>query len=345
MIFRLYKPAVFQGNLKKKNYFEGWYFKHVSSDLKHAYSFIPGISLSEKDPHSFIQMLDGISGKSEYFSFPLHEFSWHRNKLFLRIGKSVFTENFIDLDIRDKKAEITGRVEYSDIVRYPRRIFSPGIMGWYSFIPFMECKHGIVSVNHNLSGILNINGVPADFNNGKGYIEKDWGTSFPESWLWIQSNNFSDHNTSFSFSVAKIPWMGKFFIGFICFLYFDRKFYLFSTYNNSSITEFRRSGKSVFITLKNNRNILRIICTRSFAGELKAPVSGQMTRGIKESIDASVRLALYDKDNKVQYTDSGRRAGMELIEKIFEYFKGSDNGEKIQEYKKDNAPATVSYGR
>ena len=35
---------------------------------------------------------------------------------------------------------------------YPGTIFSPGIMGWYSFVPFMECKHGIVSINHDLTG-------------------------------------------------------------------------------------------------------------------------------------------------------------------------------------------------
>ena len=46
MNFRIYKPEVFQGNLKRKKYFEGWYFKHVSKDLKNVWSFIPGISLS-----------------------------------------------------------------------------------------------------------------------------------------------------------------------------------------------------------------------------------------------------------------------------------------------------------
>ena len=63
-------------------------------------------------------------------------------------------------------------------------------MGWYSFVPFMECNHGIVSVNHDLYGEISVNGNVIDFNNGKGYIEKDWGVSFPEAWIWIQSNNF-----------------------------------------------------------------------------------------------------------------------------------------------------------
>jgi hypothetical protein len=56
-------------------------------------------------------------------------------------------------------------------------------MGWYSFIPFMECKHGIVSANHKIKGKITVNNQIIDFDEGQGYIEKDWGTSFPEAGL------------------------------------------------------------------------------------------------------------------------------------------------------------------
>ena len=85
----------------------------------------------------------------------------------------------------------------------------------------------LFQLNHSLSGILNVNGTLLNFENGKGYIEKDWGTSFPEAWIWMQSNNFSTSDTSFSFSVAKIPWLGKFFIGFISFLYYNKRVFPF----------------------------------------------------------------------------------------------------------------------
>ena len=50
-----------------------------------------------------------------------------------------------------------------------------------------------------------------------------------------------------------------------------------------------------------------------------APVSGDMSRRIKESIDSEVNLSLYDKNNNLIYTDTGKRAGLEVIDKIFEY--------------------------
>jgi tocopherol cyclase len=319
----LYRPELFQGNLKKTNYFEGWYFKHVSPDLKNVWSFIPGVSLTKAGSHSFIQVIDGITGKSEYISYPLNEFRYDRKKLSLKIGNSVFTDKYIDLKINTENIKAEGHIDYDHIVKYPKSLFSPGIMGWYSFVPFMECKHAIVSVNHNLTGKLAVNDYAVDFDGGKGYIEKDWGTSFPEAWLWIQANNFNDRNTSFTFSVAKIPWRGKFFVGFIAFLYYNKKFILFSTYSNSLITEITHSGKSISLILKNHNKLLTIDVTKNTFGELRAPESGDMSRRIKESIDSEVRLNLFDKHNNLIYNDSSNRAGLECIDKIFDYLNNA----------------------
>ena len=136
-------------------------------------------------------------------------------------------------------------------------------------------------------------------NNGKGYIEKDWGTSFPEAWIWIQSNNFSNHDTSFTFSIAKIPWLGRFFMGFISFLYLNGRFFLFSTYNKSVITKIEHDNKSVTIEMKNKNAVLKVNVVKNSFGELRAPASGDMSRRIKESIDSTVDLTLYDKDGKL----------------------------------------------
>ena len=319
MILKTLHPELFQGNLKKKRYFEGWYFKHVSKDLSHVYSFIPGISLSENDPHSFIQVINGISGKTCYITYPVNDFRWERNKLQIEIGNSLFTDRFIDLDIDNEEIKVSGRLEYSNIIEYPKTLLSPGIMGWYSYIPFMECKHGIVSVNHKVSGILNIDNNIIDMNAGKGYIEKDWGSSFPEAWIWIQSNNFDNSDTAFTFSVAKIPWLGKYFPGFISFLYYDKRFFLFSSYNNSVLEEISYDGKTLSFTLRNNDSILKVTAVKNKSGELLAPVSGKMSRRIKESIDSFITVSLYDSHNNLIYNDSAQRAGLEIIEKIFDY--------------------------
>ena len=47
---KILHPELFQGNHKKNNYFEGWYYKLVSFDQKTSIAFIPGISINKKDP-------------------------------------------------------------------------------------------------------------------------------------------------------------------------------------------------------------------------------------------------------------------------------------------------------
>jgi hypothetical protein len=88
-------------------------------------------------------------------------------------------------------------------------------MGWYAYVPTMECFHGILSMDHALDGEIEFNGSHYDFVGGRGYIEKDWGRNFPENWIWAQSNNFSNNNLSITASLATIPWKNTSFAGFI----------------------------------------------------------------------------------------------------------------------------------
>jgi len=315
---KVLKPEIFQGNLQKKKYFEGWYFKHVSEDLNRVYALIPGISLTKEDKHAFIQVINGMNGETHYISYPLNKFSWNKNKLEINIGNSFFSEGGINIDIEEEGLRMKGKLEYSGNIPYPGSFLAPGIMGWYSFVPFMECYHGVVSVNHFLKGSLNVNGIEENFTNGKGYIEKDWGRSFPECWIWLQSNSFSDPSSSLFFSVAKIPWLGKYFMGFIAFLYLNGEFYMFSSYNKSQLSELNQIGNEVNIKLQSKENELIIKAKVNQSGELIAPRRGSMNRRIKESIDSSVSYSLLDKDSRLIHEARSDRAGLEIIDGIFQ---------------------------
>lgn len=318
---RLFKPEVFQGNLNRKNYFEGWYFKHVSENREHVFSFIPGVSLTKDDKHAFIQFINGITGETAYVKYPLSDFRYSGNLFEVEVGNSHFSDKVIQLNIDSPQLKVSGELQYSNLVKYPKSLISPGIMGWYSFVPFMECKHGIGSVLHLLEGSLTVNGVAAEFSGGKGYIEKDWGTSFPESWIWLHCNTFEEPDCSFTFSLAKIPWLGSFFIGHICFLYLKGKFYLFATYNNSEITHLSFSGQTLNIELKRKNHVLKVKAVQQKGGNLKAPVTGKMDRMIKESVDSNLEVSLYKTTGECLFSSKGERAGMEMIEKILTYFK------------------------
>ena len=200
-------------------------------------------------------------------------------------------------------------------------MLSPGIMGWYSFVPFMECKHAVVSVSHRIDGSLLIDGELLDFSGGKGYIEKDWGKSFPESWIWLQSNNFANSDACIMMSIAKIPWLGSFFTGFLGFLYYNGIFYPFSTYHKSEITALGLADEKLTIEIRDKKYHLKITATRRSSGILLAPKSGKMSRRIKESVDSDLEVGLLGPDGKEIYHDNASHAGLEVIEGIFEIVK------------------------
>lgn len=321
MTLKLYKPEVFQGNLNQKGYFEGWYFKQVTGNGENVYSFIPGISLNQDDPHAFIQVINGITGETHYITYDLSQFKWEKDRFEVKVGSSVFSSEGILLDIDSEGIKVKGRVGFSENVLYPSSLLSPGVMGWYSFVPFMECKHGVVSVNHKLSGSLLINGNPVDFTGGKGYIEKDWGKSFPKAWLWLQCNTFADSDASLMISIADIPWLGSYFLGLIAFLYADGQFYLFNTYSKSKIQRLKKKDADIQIELESRKYKLTVDVKQNKSGTLKAPQLGRMSRHIKESVDSEVSVRLVNKKNELIFSDEGHHAGLEEMDAIFAYLK------------------------
>lgn len=311
-LYQIFHPAVFQGNLNKKRYFEGWYFKHVSADFSQVLAIIPGISLSS-DPHAFIQLIDGKSGQTHYLTFPAGDFRAERRKFEVRIGDNFFSANRISLNLDQQGVSLSGQLEYPDPSPWPVSLIRPGIMGWYRYVPRMECYHGVVSVNHSVKGFLTGKDMRYDFENGHGYIEKDWGTSFPEQWIWIHANCFSTAGSALMVSIAKIPWRGRHFVGFLGFLHHEGKTYRYFTYNRSRLVQARREGQEVSFKLENRQHSLEVTARQLIAGELKAPVHGLMERYIKESIDSEVSFVLRDRKGKQMAAETSSQAGLEIV--------------------------------
>lgn len=310
---KIWNPSWFQGNLKKSRYFEGWYFKIASENSKHTWAFIPGVSLADGDDHSFVQAINGKTGQSWYFRYPLDAFSYSEKGFGVWVGNSYFSAEEIHLQLRDDNSLFSGRVEFANRVSFLAGLRKPGIMGWYRYVPFMECYHGVVSLDHKLQGELQINNQKFLFNNGRGYIEKDWGRSMPKAWIWMQSNHFDIPGTSLMLSVARIPWLGSSFTGFLGFLLHKGKRYDFATYTGAKLTILENSDEKLVILIKGKDFLLELITGASRTGSLKAPVSGNMHRVIHESIDASIRIKLSDRTGQVIYEGTGQNAGFEKV--------------------------------
>jgi tocopherol cyclase len=309
-------PAVFQGAGKKRRYFEGWYFKCVNEKADAVLAFIPGIALGNRpaEHHAFIQVIDGLTLKSAYYSYPLESFSYSRNEFALTIAGNRFSRDGLELHLAGGAIEAEGRLAFSNAVPFPARGLYRGLMGPFLFVPAMECYHDAVSLTHGLEGRLTVAGRERDFTGGKGYVEKDWGHSFPNSWIWMQSNHFEEPGASFMLSLARVPWLGLSFTGFTGFLLTSAKLFTFATYTGARLDLLSREGDAVSLTLGDGRRVLSVTAERTGAGALHAPVKGAMDRRIAESLTGVIHLEFRSRrDGRLIFRGSGRNAGLEQV--------------------------------
>ncbi len=302
---------VFQGKkylFKKKNYFEGWYFKQ--STKKDVLAIIPGISITKKKKEAFIQII--TKQASYYKSFPIEEFSYQEEPFFITIGENFFSFEKIHMDIDEEDLKVKGDIFYQKHQKIKTTLLSPNIMGPFSYLPFMECNHAIISMKCNTSGKLQINKRKMDFKKGNGYIEKDWGISFPKSYIWMEANSFQKKDASFLLSIAKVPLKFMEFEGIICVLKTKGKEYRLTTYNHAKICEKEEKDNQVKILLKQGKYTLEVLAIYNPGNKLIAPQKGNMKKDILESLESKISVCLKKKD-KIIFKDTSKDGGLEIV--------------------------------
>jgi tocopherol cyclase len=325
-MLKLWQPAVFQGNLKKTGYFEGWYYKNVSPDEKVAYEVIPGVSLPKdrEKAHAFVQVFDAREGRSYYFRYPIDEFRADEKTFDIDIGGNHFSLDRVRLDIDRDGAAIKADLKYGNIRSWPVSLLCPGAMGWYGLLPMMECYHDVLSFNNSIEGFFELNGRKYDFTGGKGYMEKDWGTSMPSSWIWMQTNHFGDTDTSLFGSIANIPWLGHHFIGYLFGFLLDGRIYRFTTYTGAKLKGLKLDGNRITFSIEDSQYRLEIKGERAGGGApLIAPMMGEMSVKIHENLKSEIHLALHEKKGRgLLFTGAGKNAGLEYVGDMSELING-----------------------
>jgi hypothetical protein len=175
----------------------------------------------------------------------------------------------------------------------------------------MECYHGVVSLDHKINGCLNIGEVPVDFNQGTGYIEKDWGQSFPAAYIWFQSNHFDQPGTCITGSVAIIPWLRGAFRGFIAGLWHANHLYRFATYTGARLERLEIDDHHIEWVIRDGSYRLEIKATRTRGGLLLGPTRLEMGKRVDETMLSSVDLRLSTTSGTQIFSGTGRNAGLE----------------------------------
>lgn len=301
-----FSPERYHGTSKSRPYFEGWYFKQASANG--AFSVIPGIfrAVDPNDDYAFIQVIFSKPAQSFFIRYPANLFCCHPHCFELRIGSSFFSMDSIQLDI--KEIVLKASLCFSGHIPIKKSLLCPSIMGPFAYLPGMQCNHGVLSLHHHVNGYVRCGTRQLVYENADGYIEKDWGSAFPQSWIWMQC---STADASFMCAAASIPIGTLHFTGLIGILRIKKVQFRFMTYTGARLLSITVNHNILTASVRRGRYRLSISAKSDSFGNLKAPTEQGMNRVIKESIDANYDIELR-RGNNVIYSAHFDNGGLEI---------------------------------
>ena len=216
----------------------------------------------------------------------------------IAIGKNRFGKRGVRLSVCAPGLKVEGKLAFGDL--FPLRY---DIMGPFSLVPFLECRHSIWSMKHRMWGKVSVNGETYSFDGAQGYWEGDSGRSFPEEYIWTQCIFPAG---SLMLSVADIPMAGFHFRGVIGVVVLDGREYRFATYLGAKISEI---GDGMVKVMQGNLELEAALLERT-GKPLKAPAQGDMARTIRESAACRARYR-FRKGNRTLLAFETDRASFE----------------------------------
>ena len=256
-----------------RNYFEGWYFKQQIKG--NGIAFIPALHINNNDRSASLQVV--LPERSFHLTYPKEAIHiLNRKEPAIQLGENHFSSKGIRININTDELEAEGNLEFGPFqeIRYD-------VMGPFKFIPFMECRHRVVSMKHDVAGLLKVNGLSVDFSNGIGYIEGDRGRSFPKRYLWTQCS-FTEG--SLMLAVADIPFLNGYFTGIIGIINYRDAEYRIATYLGARAECIQKEN----ILIHQGNKTLAVHLLEENGEILKAPILGAMNRIIRENLTCKV---------------------------------------------------------
>ena len=313
----IYKPELFHGRRMRGSFFEGWFYKIADHGGRNIIAIIPALFIDKNraERHASIQFSRKGASRALVQIYPQQQFLHSPHTLSFRIGNNRFRSDGLDLDLATDEGAVRGQLTFTGLKPWPVKWTSPGAMGWFAFVPFMQCYHGVLSMDHAVTGTLRIDGQDIDFTGGRGYIEKDWGTAFPSVYIWMQCNHFGLSGTSVMASVANIPWLGGSFRGFIIGLLYRDRLLRFATYTGAKLLSMEVDDQRVELASEDTSYRIELHAERTKGVLLHGPDGDRFRRGFHETLSSRIHLRLSRRSRaglETIFESAGEPAGLDV---------------------------------
>lgn len=262
---------------KDRSRFVHWYFRLVDADKKHALGILAGEITGAQESEAFIQVMSSVAEENIYLSYPLDK--CYQEKMSIQIEDNHLGEHRIILNIESGKFSLKGEVVFSQHKDLRQSFLVPGLMGPYKYVPFLNSYHEVISMKSLLMGTLELNGEEISFNEGRGYIEKDWGKVFPKVWLWTQCNHFKKHDMSLMIGIARMPIFFNYYTGFAVPVLYHDQIKVFSNYNGGHIAKLYRYKGYVHLIIVQKNEVLDI---KIYGNDEVSCIPSRSSHGIRD---------------------------------------------------------------
>ena len=290
----IYKPTSLQGNFDRDNYFEGWFQKIYSAQHRASFIIIYGYATRNAfDKFGFIQLL--IPNRApEIVYFAKDEISCDPRHHIVRMGKNTLSTN--NIEIRTANMDIRLNL----INNHPIRTFK-NTMGYNYYVPSLPCYHSVLNTRHRVTGEIQYEKVEYTLHSETGYLEKNWGRSFPERYFWMHAVDPMDAEVSLLFSQAEIKWLGRKFIKHVGHLHFEENKIDLRALQNCSISmaPLRKDHLSIYMRSKTLQLEIDIAIGQGVL--FKGPNQGSLSKDILHHTDALIDVRLSWQDKKRQF--------------------------------------------
>lgn len=296
----------FKGTRAAAPYFEGWYVKVTDPDKDFTLALIPGVALfGAKEcfvQYNLFYKEKSLSGK---ITFPIEAFTTVNDPYSILMPLFVLSETGVKTHLKDESIDLLVDLSFGTFLPLEQTLYSPSIMGPFEYLK-MPCSHDVVSMQHDVKGSVVVNGEKIAINKGKGYIEKDRGSTFPSKYVWAQSNIFKEReDCSVFLSVADIDLNIINFMGTIAVFHDGEKEHRFATYLGAKAeVKVDVDQQNYSVKLKDPRKRLTAQVSLKNSDKLIAPMNHNMDYTIKETVKADISLVFEEKDKEPVYLNT-----------------------------------------
>jgi tocopherol cyclase len=191
-------------------FFEGWYFKVSDPETKKSFLFIYAVFNPDgASPGGTAFMMVGNNSPGTaallYQEFDVETFSASYDRFDIVIGSDNRASGDAQkLHAEGSVADATNQSSWSFDMQVTETWINT--MGWIENLSNLQTYWYVGAMKARATGWIQWNDNYYEFEDIIGYQEKNWGDEFPETWYWIQANNFNNPDACcLSVGAASMP--------------------------------------------------------------------------------------------------------------------------------------------